>query len=132
MLNPKTQKCPPWTLRAWPPVFWQAVAFAPLRAQHLGTQVTRPAERGSPTGGQTVWSWLHEGGEAGVAWDWVHLPHGVVAMADPMSVVTNLTLIGPEGRMLGELEAARHLNQIVHTLPWQDEVERVIADRRLQ
>ena len=65
-----------------------------------------------------------------MAWDWIHLPHGIVAMADPMSVVTNLTLVGPEGEMLTELESARHLNGIVHGLPWQDQVERVIVEQR--
>jgi hypothetical protein len=79
-----------------------------------------------------MWACRHADKEAGMAWDWIHLPHGIVAMADPMAVVTNLTLLGPEGEVLNELESARHLNQIVHALPWQDEVERVIGEHRLQ
>jgi hypothetical protein len=47
-------------------------------------------------------------------------------MADPLSVVTNLRLVNPEGDVLSPLESLRHLNEIVHALPWQDEVERVL------
>jgi hypothetical protein len=65
-------------------------------------------------------------GEAGVAWDWVQLSHGVVAMADPMSVISNLRLLGPQGEVLTAWESARHLSQIVYGLPWQGEVQRVL------
>jgi hypothetical protein len=47
-------------------------------------------------------------------------------MADPMSVVTNLRLIGHEGEVLTLLESARYLNEIVHALPWQSEVRRAL------
>lgn len=73
-----------------------------------------------------MWGGLSIDGEAGVAWDWVQIMPGIVAMADPMSVVTNLKLLGPEGEVLTAWEAARHLNEIVHALPWQDEVQRVL------
>jgi hypothetical protein len=41
-------------------------------------------------------------------------------------VVTNLRLVGDEGEVLTAYEAARFLNEIVHTLPWQDEVQRAL------
>lgn len=77
--------------------------------------------------GQTLWATVSDEGEAGVAWDWVQLGRGIVAMADPMAVVTNLRLVGPEGEVLTAFESAKHLNEIVHTLPWQSEVERAIG-----
>ena len=61
-----------------------------------------------------------------MAWDWVQLAQGVVAMADPMCVVTNLRLIGAQGEVLTSWEAARHLSQIVYGLPWQGEVQRAL------
>ncbi len=67
-------------------------------------------------------------GEAGVAWDWVQLSRGVVAMADPMSVISNLRLVGSAGEVLTAWEAALYLNEIVHALPWQDEVQRALHD----
>jgi hypothetical protein len=121
---------PVWTLRAWPPVLWQAGHIAPLEFVHLDTRVVSPADAmaASAAAGQTVWVWpLAAGEEAGMAWDWVQLARGVVAIADPMSVVTNLRLLGAGGEVLTAWQAARHLNQMVHGLPWQAEVERALA-----
>jgi len=127
-INPKQPNCAPWTLRAWPPLLWQLGSKVPFHLQHLGTHVTNPGDRMLRTVGQTMWACQSEEGEAGMAWDWVQLTRGVVAMADPMAVVTNLRLLGPEGEVLTALESARHLNEIVHALPWQHEVERALDD----
>lgn len=78
------------------------------------------------TAGQTLWGGLLEEGDAGVAWDWVQISRGVVALADPMSVVTNLRLVGEAGEVLTSLQAALYLNALVHELPWQGEVERAL------
>ena len=68
--------------------------------------------------GQTIWAGQVAGGEAGMAWDWVEISSGIVAMADPMSVLTNLRIIGDEGEVLTAQAAARFLTGIVHALPW--------------
>ena len=116
----------PWSIRAWPPVLWQAGRESQLRFHHLSTRVTLPGDRISRTAGQTIWGGPAEDGEAGVAWDWVQISGDVVAMADPMSVVTNLRLVGQEGEVLTALESARFLNELVHALPWQSEVQRAL------
>lgn len=119
---------PAWTLAAWPAQLWQAQLATSLHFFHLDTRVLNPGDRMFPSTGQTVWVGLMEHGEAGMAWDWVQLSRGIVAMADPMSVVTNLRLVGPKGDVLTSLEAARHLNEIVHMLPWQNEVQRALSE----
>ncbi|MDO9314541.1 MAG: hypothetical protein Q7T97_08360 [Burkholderiaceae bacterium] len=48
-------------------------------------------------------------------------------MADPMGLVTNLMLLDAQGEPIPTLQAALHLNGIVHALPWQTEVERALA-----
>ncbi|HET7527238.1 MAG TPA: hypothetical protein VFK10_14960 [Burkholderiaceae bacterium] len=93
----------------------------------MGTRVTNPGDQTSRTSGQTIWAAAAGGAQAGMAWDWIQLVGGVVAMADPLSVVTNLRLVNPEGATLSQLESLRHFNELVHQLPWQDEVERVLA-----
>ncbi len=81
-----------------------------------------------PSMGQTLWIGASENGaEAGVAWDWVCLPEGVVAMADPMALVTNLQFLSPQGEVLAPMESVLQLNGIVHTLPWQCEVQRALG-----
>ncbi|HMC14959.1 MAG TPA: hypothetical protein VKI18_04965 [Albitalea sp.] len=63
---------------------------------------------------------------AGVAWDWIEVHEGVVAMADPMALVTNLQLLDSHGEVLPSVRAALRLNEIVHLLPWQSEVQRAL------
>ena len=126
MMQSTSHACPPWTVRAWPPILWQVENPWPLQLRHLGTRVTNPGDQVSRTSGQTIWAAAADDGQAGMAWDWIQLARGVVAMADPLSVVTNLRLINPDGDVLPQLESLRHLNEIVHALHWQDEVERVL------
>lgn len=114
-----------WAVRAWPPLLWQA-GESLLQFNHRDTQVFNAGRDGQPSSGQTVWAGPLADGEVGVAWDWVQVARGVVAMADPMCVVTNLRLLGPQGEVLTAWEAARYLSQIVYGLPWQGEVRRVL------
>ncbi len=116
----------PWSLRAWPTLLWQAGGPVPARFQHLGTRVTLCTDAPGPAAGQTVWAASAETGEAGMAWDWIQITRGVVAMADPMSVVTNLRLVGAEGEVLTAQQAACFLNELVRGLPWQREVQREV------
>ena len=115
-----------WSVRAWPALLWQADKPSPLQFDHVDTQVFPSDQNDAPVCGQTVWAGPLADGQVGVAWDWVQVSQGVVAMADPMCVVSNLRLIGPQGEVLTAWEAARHLNQIVYGLPWQGEVQRVL------
>lgn len=117
-----------WSIRAWPPLLWQADDPTTLQINHISTQVFGASGENAQRCGQTVWAGPVADGEVGVAWDWVELPRGAVAMSDPMSVVTNLQLLGPQGEVLTAWEAARYLSQIVYGLPWQDEVERALRE----
>jgi hypothetical protein len=113
----------PWTLRAWPPLLWQAGEPARRRFHHVGTSISPSGDGFGPAAGQTIWAAQDDDGEAGMAWDWVQLSRGVVAMADPMSLVTNLRLVGDQGEVLTTHESARYLNEFVRLLPWQREVQ---------
>jgi hypothetical protein len=116
----------PWSVRAWPPLLWQADGAAQLRFDHLDTQVFKAPDPSAPCSGQTVWRGDAADRKVGVAWDWVMVSQDVVAMADPMSVASNLRLLGSKGEVLTAWESARHLSQIVYGLPWQREVQRAL------
>jgi hypothetical protein len=120
----------PWTLRAWPPLLWQAHRTSQLHFVHLDTRVLGAGATKEPIG-QTLWIDPATRGEVGVAWDWIQLARGVVAMADPMSVVSNLQLIDRSGRVLTAFESALHLNSLVHDLPWQNEVCKTLNEARM-
>jgi hypothetical protein len=114
----------PWSLSAWPPLLWQAARAGGLQFHHLGTQVSHAGGRA----GQTMWGNRSPGRAAGVAWDWIQIDRGIVAMADPLSVVTNLQLVSDDGEVLTAWQSARFLNEIIHTLPWQTEVSRTLGE----
>ena len=116
----------PWSLRAWPPLLWQAGDRVPVDFHHLGTRVMVSPSASCRVAGQTIWGGSLAGSDAGMAWDWVEIAKGVVAMADPMSVITNLRIVGDEGEVLTAQAAALYLNGIVRGLPWQDEVGRAL------
>jgi len=116
-----------WSVRAWTPLLWQAEGASDLQFNHLNTQVFGTPNTAQPCSGQTVWRGESPDGEVGVAWDWVMVSQDVVAMADPMCVISNLRLLGAQGEVLTAWESARHLSQIVYGLPWQGEVKRVLC-----
>lgn len=120
----------PWVLRAWPPLLWQAGQPPRVQFHHLGTHVASAGDPLFPTSGQTLWAGHADDGEAGMAWDWIQIARGVVAIADPMSVITNLRLVNGGGEVLTANEAARFLNEFVRALPWQHEVQRALMGER--
>jgi hypothetical protein len=115
-----------WSLRAWPRLLWQARATPRVHFQHIDTCIVEPGEPTASPAGQTVWATTLADCRAGMAWDWVQITQGVVAIADPMSLVTNLRLIGDEGEVLTAQQSARFLNELVRLLPWQQEVHRAL------
>jgi hypothetical protein len=131
-LSTPAQVRPPataWSLCAWPPLLWQASDPEQMHFHHLGTRVACDGEARSCPAGQTVWAASGTDGEAGMAWDWIQIARGVVAIADPMSVVTNVRFVGAGGEVLTAQEAALFLNALVRTLPWQQEVQRALRAR---
>jgi hypothetical protein len=117
---------PPWIVRAWPPVVWPIHEVPTFRLVHLGTSVLHAPTHGGAGAGQTLWGGRMPQGSAGVAWDWVELSRGVVAMADPLGLISNLQFVDGGGAVLSGLQAALRLNQIVNLLPWQQEVARAL------
>jgi hypothetical protein len=106
---------------------WQASRAPQLQLTHLGTRVLRFGDEEYPCSGQTLWADASERHSAGLAWDWVEIQDGVVAMADPLGLVTNIRLLDANGTELTDMEAAVQLNQLVHELPWQRVVKRTLG-----
>jgi hypothetical protein len=118
---------PAWIVYAWPRILCEAQAANRLHFAHLSTSVLVSGGASRPAMGQTLWLGEDDKGPAGVAWDWISVSGGVVAMVDPMALVTNLQFLNTEGEVLAPMESARQLNEIVHALPWQDEVQKALA-----
>ena len=118
---------PAWIVYAWPRILCAADAAARLQFAHLSTQVLVAGAGRRPSTGQTLWLGRAGAAAAGVAWDWVSQPPGVVALADPMSLISNLQLVNEAGEVLAPIESVLQLNEIVHSLPWQDQVQRALS-----
>jgi len=118
---------PAWIVYSWTPVLWQAESAPRLHLVHWGTRVLTFGDDDGPCSGQTLWGDRSERHAAGVAWDWVEVREGVVAMSDPLGMVTNLRLIDAQGDVLTHSQAAVHLHPLVHGLPWQTEVKRALG-----
>jgi hypothetical protein len=80
--------------------------------------------------GQTVWGGRAGDTAAGISWDWIEVAEGIVAIADPMMMTTNLRLIGDEDEVLTAHETAPYLNNLVRSLPWQSEVWRALEQSK--
>lgn len=117
---------PPSALYALPTVFWRTNSRRRPTFKHLATRVTCARTGSEPCSGHTIWRGLSDYEPAGLAWDWIEIASGVVAMVDPMRVLTNLQLVNTHGHVLAASEAALHFNQFVHRLPWQEEVRRLL------
>jgi hypothetical protein len=92
----------------------------------LTTRVTHFGSAGEAPCGQTVWAETVRGQRVGLVWDWSEVCDGVLALVDPLCMVTNLRLLNPHGEVLTAMEAALYLNRWVNELPWQDEVWKVL------
>lgn len=128
--EPTHQPTNAWSVHAWPALLWQAHETEHARFHHADTRVVVPDASRMPAKGHTIWISDEPGlhAKAAVAWDWIQVAPGIVAIANPMAMVTNLRLRGDNGELLPREATARVLNLLVRTLPWQDEVHRVLAD----
>lgn len=117
---------PAWIVYAWAPVLWQANSVDGRRFAHLGTRVLTFGDDKNPCTGQTLWGDPTGNQPSGIAWDWVEIQDGVVAMSDPFGMITNLRLLDTHGALFNDGQITVQLHQLVHTLPWQIEVQRAL------
>ena len=115
---------PAWQVITWSPVVATVDQFARSvrRFRHLGTSV-HVDERGRGLKyGQVLWGVADDAGPMGVAWDWAEVDDHVIALADPMKVLSNLNLVNDDGSALSESHRIVRLNTAIHALRWQDQL----------
>ena len=115
---------PSWHIVTWPTVVaqvddWRSWAD---RFRHLGTSVEDDDEQPGLQRGQAVWGLSVGGRRIGLAWEWSEVRANVVAMHDPMVVLANVELHDGAGRCLHDGQRLLALHELIHELPWQDEV----------
>lgn len=119
-----------WSTLALPQVEWPAQASPPSVFRHLHTTVdTADAPRVREVG-YTTWQSVDRGPPVRLGWDWALIDDGVIVIADPMDIHSNLRFLHDDGDPLQAGRAALHLNTMVHALPWQVTILRAL--RRLR
>jgi hypothetical protein len=118
------------TIAAWQVMTWDTVPMAMdefeqtiTRMQHLGTSTQMDADNANRRCGQALWGGMAKGHRIGIAWDWAEVVQDVVAMSDPMRILSNIALLADDGSRLDPLQQAVFLNCAVHELHWQEHVQ---------
>ena len=118
-------KLPPWAVTSMPTVWLDACDPAGLARSFRPVSATthRDAQGGDGLRyGQVLWASRTRQGDIAVAWDWVELRPRVIAIADPMQILSNLQLRLDNGAWMNERHRILWLNDLLHALPWQAEL----------
>ena len=117
-------------------VGWPRVAMSPTacaqevaRFMPLGL-VGHPATEHEHGHGQVVWGIVRDGTRMAIAWDWTEAAPGIVVLADPMVVLTNLQLVDNEGFPLSYEDRILALSAAINGWDWQSAVVAAGASRR--
>ncbi len=114
----------PMVMGLWQPTALRASEWArdirklrPLRTTHRPDRANLGCMQG-----QAVWGRQVGDQALALCWDWAELRPGVVALANPMGVCSNVRLTTDGGETLPHGQALIELNTAIHELNWQRQV----------
>lgn len=122
-------------LPCWHVLAWRRVEVTPTefskavrQMRCLGVSV-RDGDTSRETGrqGETVWGGDFHGHKIGLAWEWGEVSEGVVALVDPLTILSNVSVITDDGVAFGSGDLILQLNCAVNALKWQPAVRRTKA-----
>ena len=122
-----------WMIKSWATLEW----YLPAQSEqlpgfkHVGTQVRDDGSSSGFRAGDTVWVAQDEQWQAGLAWEWVEVRPGIVMLADPNSIITNLQFVDGANQHVYGLAKTTAVNRLVHGLPWQQSVCARLSDQVL-
>lgn len=79
--------------------------------------------------GHVVYGCAAESGCAAMAWEWAEMKPRVIAMSDPMTIISNIRLQQDQGEVDDD-ERLLFLHGLIGRVDWQAEVREVLAWRR--
>jgi hypothetical protein len=112
-------------VRSWPIIEWSARRIQQIVLLHLASRCTEAVDRADIASqhGSTLWCGLVSSGLVGVSWSWQHIAPGVLVIADPLAICSNLRWLGDDGHVLGAIAGAALHNRLVAGLHWQHAVQ---------
>jgi hypothetical protein len=98
--------------------------------EHIGTVHAHPSAGGDLKHGQLVWGAPDGEFPMAVCWDWAEVRVGIVALANPMTVFSNVRLLAEDGAPLSNSQTLLELNGVIHELDWQRQLCEELSFRR--
>lgn len=122
-----------WQVISWPRVYWSVRQFNKntKTLAHLGTSVQGFGGASDLKHGLSLWGCELDGAMFGIAWDWAEVRPDVVALADPMKILSNIVLLDSDRCCMGESRRLLYFNTAVFQLPWQEQAGRAHHDLEL-
>lgn len=117
-----------WALLSWPPVVWKA-PWKALKLRHLETSLDAAQADESHIRGQAVWVCESNAGLAGVAWEWIQIRGGIIALTDPMALVSNLYVVDHCSEQVTHQRRTLLLHSQLLNVDWQGEVRKLVRQR---
>jgi hypothetical protein len=68
--------------------------------------------------GRQVWA-TPDAEPVQIAWEWTEIQPDVVALFDPMKILSNVALVDGRGHALVASRRMLHLNNVIHRLDWR-------------
>ena len=97
----------------------ERVAALARRMRHQRSAAHPRPSGGRLRQGETRWAARLDGQWAGLDWEWGEVRPGVVALADPMHLRSNIEWVDASGVPLDGSRGLLHLNELVYRLDWQ-------------
>jgi hypothetical protein len=109
-----------WAVASWPTVEWYIPKHkAKWPKFNQGAVSAHREEPSSLHRGTALWVGVIGNQAVGLAWDWVEVKDGVLAIADPNGICSNLRLLKDEDHFESEAATCLSLYRLVHRLQWQ-------------
>jgi hypothetical protein len=99
--------------------------------RQIGSTVRIDDSRGGLCSGEVVWTAESAPVPISIAWEWTEIRPDIVALFDPMNILSNVALVDDDGMTLGRSKRMLHLNNLVHRLAWRESLGPRRLHRRL-
>ena len=103
---------------------------APRLLQPVWTEIRPLGDASHLCSGATVWSWEDGDTVFALGWEWVEFRAGVVLLANPMEILSNMKFDVEGDQTLPRNSNIETLNIIVHSLPWLNYLRGVLNGAR--
>lgn len=99
--------------------------------EHLSTVHSPDVDDDGCRHGHVIWGHLLGASPMAMCWEWAEVRLGVVAIFNPMNVLSNVRLMSEDGRPFSYGQTVLVFNAVVHDIDWQSGVREELAFRRM-